>query len=229
MWRTDTDIQRMVENELDWDPDIEPQNIAVQVNDGVVALAGFARSYMDKFEAEKVAKRVLGVKAVANDIEVKFPSGSDRADPDIARDAVDALKHHLPFVSDKLKTVVRNGWVILEGNVEWDFQRRRAESAARKVRGVKGVTNSIQVKPTVNAVDLKLKIEQALKRSAQVDARNISVGAAGGSVTLGGRVRSWAEKEDAVRTAWRAPGVTDVHNRIEVDTALQAALALEEV
>lgn len=226
MLKPDSDIERMVEYELEWDPAIDAKNIAVQVKDSVATLAGFTKSYTDKYTAERVTKRVVGVKAVANDIEVKLPGGTERADPDIARDTIEVLQRDLPFASEKLKSVVRDGWIILEGNVEWDYQRRSAESAVRNIRGVKGVTNSIEIKPQASPADVKLKIEQAFKRTAEVDAHRIRVEADGGLVTLRGRVRSWAEKEEAGRTAWRGAGVTDVRNRIEVDTSLQMAESL---
>ena len=224
MWRTDNDIEKLVEGELEWDPVIEAKDIAVQVKDGVAMLAGFARNYRDKYEAERVAKRVRGVKAVANDIEVQIPSAKSRIDPDIAHIAIQAVKGSVPAISNELKIIVRDGSVTLEGEAEWDFQRRWAASAIRKIPGVKGVTNSIRLKPKVNATDLKAKIEQAFARNAHVDARRIMVEADGGVVTLRGAVRSWAEKEDAEKTALRAPGVTDVRNRIEVDTSLQSAI-----
>jgi osmotically-inducible protein OsmY len=223
MLKSDSAIETMVENELEWDPVIDARNIAVQVKDSVAELAGFTKSYTDKYTAERIAKRVVGVKAVANDIEVKLPSGTERADPDVAHETIEALQRDLPFASEKLKAIVRNGWIILEGNVEWDHQRRSAESAIRKIKGVKGVTNSIEIKPQASPADVKLKIEQAFKRTAEVDAHKIRVEADGGLVTLRGRVRSWAEKEEAGRTAWRGAGVTDVRNRIEVDTSLQMA------
>ena len=226
--RTDDDIKRDVELELEWEPGLDEKNIAIKVSGGVVTLTGFVPSYSDKYDAERVAKRVRGVTAVANDLEVKLATGSERPDPDIARDAVDKLKRDLPYSSQNIKATVRQAWITLEGDVDWDFQRREAEAAVRSVKGAKGVINLIHIKERVSATDVKEKIEEALKRSAEVDANHVTVVAEGGTVTLRGRVRSWAEKEQAEKAAWRAPGVLAVKNEIEVDPALQDTRELEE-
>ncbi|HWD66914.1 MAG TPA: BON domain-containing protein [Caulobacteraceae bacterium] len=220
--RTDSDIKRDVENELSWDPDIDSADIAVAVKDQVVALTGFVRSFSQKWQAERDAKRVLGVSGIANDIEVRLPSVNQRPDPDIARDAVTALKFQLPFWHEHLTPVVKNGWVTLEGDAEWYFQRERAETAVRHVRGVTGVSNMITVKPRVAPMEVKARIEEALKRSAEVDAKQIHVEANGGKIVLEGKVKSWAERQEAERAAWRAPGVTNVVDKIQVGLSLGA-------
>ena len=214
--RLDSEIKRDVEDELRWDPGISSNEIAVSVKSGVVALTGFAKNYGDKFEAEVAAKRVAGVTAVANDIEVRLPDIDQRPDPDIAGDVVTALKREMPVTAPHLKAIVKNGWVTLEGQVDWNFQRERAFSSAYRVMGVKGVTNSISVKPQAAPTEIKRKIEQAFKRSAEVDAQRITVEANGGDIVLRGTVRSWAERREAERAAWAAPGVYHVDDRLVV-------------
>jgi osmotically-inducible protein OsmY len=214
--RSDSEIKQDVEDELQWDPDIDPTDIAVAVKDGIVTLTGFVKSYNDKWEAERAAKRVHGVLGVVNDLEVRLPGIDERPDPDIAREAVAAIKSQLPVSYEQIKVVVRNGWVTLEGEVEWNYQRETAERAVRRVRGVKGITNLIQLKSRVAPSEIKRKIEEAFRRSAEIDADRITVETEGSTVILKGTVRSWAEREEAERAAWSAPGVTRVDNRIRV-------------
>jgi osmotically-inducible protein OsmY len=212
--RSDSDIRRDVEDELRWDPDLDATDIAVNVTNGVVTLTGFVRSYIEKYEAEVDAKRVAGVLAVVNDLQVRLPNIDERPDPEIARDAISRIKSELPYAWEKIRVVVKGGWVTLEGEVEWNYQRERAEAAVRGVRGIEGVTNSIEVKPRVAPTEIRRKIEEALRRAAEIDAGRITVEANGSEVILRGTVRSWAEREEAERAAWWAPGVTKVDNRI---------------
>lgn len=214
--KSDREIENDVKEELRWDPDLHPTDIAVSVHDGVVTLAGFVPSYADKYEAEAAVKRVAGVAGVANDLEVRLPVIDERPDPDIARDAVAAIKAQLPLAWDQIKVVVKNGWITLEGNVQWQFERNIAENAVRRVKGVRGVTNSITLKPRAEPTEIKRKIADALKRNAEVDANRITVETQGSKVVLKGTVRSWIEREEAERVAWSAPGITQVEDRIVV-------------
>jgi osmotically-inducible protein OsmY len=179
-----------------------------------VSLSGFVETYADKIAAEKAAKRVNGVKAVANDIEVKPPY--ERVDPDIAAEAVQSLKRNVNVPSDRIRVTVKNGWITLEGKVGWGYQKEAAEYAVRYLSGVRGIANSIEIEPIVSAADVRTKIEDALRRSAEVDAHRIKVDASGGTVTLSGNVRSWTEVKEAERAAWGAPGVKNVLNLIEI-------------
>ncbi|MDB6091907.1 MAG: osmotically inducible protein [Gammaproteobacteria bacterium] len=214
--RNDGDVKRDVEDELKYDADVDATDIGVSVKNGVVTLSGFVHSYGQKLQAEADAKRVAGVMAVANDIEVRLPSTDARPDPEIARDLVAQLMLELPYSYEEIKSVVKNGWVTLEGEVEWNYQRVKAESTARHVKGVLGVSNLIGIAPRVSPTEVKAKIQNALRRSAQLDANRIDVDANGSEVVLRGTVRSWAEREEAQRVAWLAPGVTKVDNRITV-------------
>ena len=216
--KSDTEIKRDVEAELRWDPEIDQTDIAVKVNDAVVALTGFARSFPEKYRAEATAKRVMGVTAVANDIEVRLPSGDALTDPQVARAAVAALQAALPLSWQEVKPLVHDGHVALEGTVEWHYQREKAEHAIRDLKGVVSVRNSIRIKPRVAPSEIKHKIEEAFRRNAEVDAQHITVDAQGAEVTLRGEVRSWAERDQAQRTAWSAPGVMQVRNELQVRT-----------
>lgn len=214
--KSDSEIERDVKDELYWNPDLDATDIAISVKNGVVELSGFVKSYSDRFEAEAAAKRVAGVVGVANDIEVRLPGMDERPDPDIARDAVAAIKAMLPFSSEHIKVVVKSSWVTLEGQVEWQYQRNTAETSVRRIKGIKGVTNLIKVTPRAEASEIKNKIKEAFKRNAEVDADRLQIEANGGEVILKGTVRSWIEREEAERVAWSAPGVTEVEDRIVV-------------
>jgi osmotically-inducible protein OsmY len=214
--RTDKDIKRDVEDELRWSPELDDRDIAVKVDDGVVMLSGFVHSYFEKYQAEATVKRVKGVAGVANDIQVRPGAGDGHVDPEIARAAVAALKNVLPGVCEGLRVIVNQGRLTLEGAVEWNFQKQQAAGAVRYLRGVTGFNNHVQVKPRVAPVEVKRRIEDAFRRNAQVDAERVCVQTHEGEVTLSGTVRSWAEREEAQRTAWAAPGVTQVKNNLEV-------------
>jgi osmotically-inducible protein OsmY len=218
MMQTDEQIQQDVIREFKYEASLQPNEIGVAVKDGVVTLTGYVDSYLKRWAAEQAAHRVRGVKAVANDIEVRLPTSSERTDADIAAAVTRALEWDASVDIDKLDVTVSNGWVTLQGEVEWGFQRADAERVVRRITGVRGVSNLIAVRPRQRPApeEMKKQIEDALVRSAETDAKRIHVEVRGDKVILTGTVRAWAEKQEAERVAWSAPGVASVENRIVV-------------
>jgi osmotically-inducible protein OsmY len=219
--KADSQVQRDVMTELQWEPTIHAAEIGVAVKDGVVTLSGHVDSYAKRWAAERAAKRVSGVKAVVEEITVKLPDPYRRADADIVRSATNVLEWHFLVPHDRVKVTVQGGWITLSGDVDGYYQKAHAEDAVRHLTGVVGVTNSITIKPPVppvKATEVKTKIEDALKRNARLlrDAEKIQVEVSGHKVILRGSVGSWADHDEAARAAWSAPGVTDVETKIGV-------------
>ncbi len=215
--KTDMQLQRDVIEEMAWQPNISDAEIAVGAKNGVVTLSGFVNTYAQKFAAVRSAEKVRGVHAVADDLKVRLPNALMRSDTDIAHAAVSALKWDVEVPDSRIKVLVDDGWVSLDGAVDWQFQRLAAERAVRHLSGVKGVIDRVTVQqPKVSAYEVNQRIQDALKRSAALDADKISVEAKDGKVVLRGTVRSWSEREDAERAAWASPGVTEVDDEIAV-------------
>ena len=209
-------LQQAVLDELDWEPSVHSADIGVTANDGVVTLTGHVGSYAEKIAAERATGRVSGVKAVAEELEVRYPSALKQGDDDIAKWALQVLSWDINVPKDTVKIKVEKGFVTLSGDVDWYYQRSAAEADVRKLHGVIGVTDNIKIKPSVQASDVRAKIEAALKRNAQIEADNITVRADGGKVTLTGKVETWYDRNLAKRTAWSAPGVTQVDDRLTI-------------
>jgi osmotically-inducible protein OsmY len=213
--KTDEQLQKDVMDEINWEPSVTPAEIGVSAVNGVVTLSGTVQTYAEKWAAERAAQRVQGVKAIADEIQIKPVGMHAKRDTEIAAIAASSLNAHV-WVPTDIRVTVQNGWVTLKGVVNWDFQQKAATDSVRFLAGVKGVENDITVKPMARPHAVKEAIEKALVRNAEVDAGNVIVAAAGGAVTLSGSVRSWGEKYQADTAAWNAPGVDNVQNDINV-------------
>lgn len=213
---SDRTLKLAVEDELTWEPSIDAEHIGVTAEDGVVTLTGHVGSYTEKIIAERAAKRVKGVRAIAQEIEIRLPNDRKASDDQIAKRALDIIAWDSTIPKDKVQVKVQGGFVTLTGQVDWHYQRTDAEYAVRKLEGIKGLSNEIKVKPRVQASDVKHRIESALKRNAEWEAGSIKVSVLDGRVTLDGKVKALYERDLAERTAWSAPGVISVEDHISI-------------
>ncbi|HEY4513656.1 MAG TPA: BON domain-containing protein [Candidatus Paceibacterota bacterium] len=212
--KTDKQIQQDVMDELEWDPEIDSSEIGVAVRNGIVTLSGQITSYAKKLAAEKAAKRIKEVKGIAEELVVKIPSHGKRTDSEIADAIVRALKWNTSIPDEKIKVKVEDGWVTLEGELNWEFQKDQAKQVVGEITGVVGIANLVTIKPRVKTDVVKGKIKEALERSADVEADRIQVEAEGSKVILKGKVRTWSEMNEVERAAWSAPGVTSVEDNM---------------
>lgn len=216
MTKSDSQLKKDVESELEWDAVVKANNIGVATKDGVVTLTGHLDSYAEKYAAERAVQRVQGVKGLAVELDVRLGANAKRTDADLASAAESALRWHALVPEDRVKVMVEKGWVTLSGEVDWEYQRNYAMKAVRPLTGVLGVTNSMSVKPLVTPANIKNRIQGALERQADREAKNIEVVVSGHAVTLKGQVHSWAERTAAQGAAWSAPGITSVVNELRV-------------
>ncbi len=214
--KTDSQLQHDVMAELKWEPAVHAEQIGVEVKNGVVTLAGEVSSYTEKWNAERAAQRVNGVKALAVEMKVKLSEFGKRTDADIAESAKNILGWTSSLPADAVKVLVEGGWLTLSGDVEWQYQRQDAADSVRYLSGVTGVSNQIAIKPSLSATVVKSDIEAALKRRAAADAKTISVEVKGGDVTLTGSVHSWSERDLATRSAWGSSGVRNVVDKMNL-------------
>jgi osmotically-inducible protein OsmY len=215
----DSDLRKRVIDELDWDPAIDPSAIAVAVKEGVVTLSGTVANFSQKLNAERTVKRVFGVKGVAEELTVQVPDSDQRSDADIAHSALSVLRFNVAVPADRVKVVVESGWITLEGELEWQYQRAAAQNSVKYLLGVKGVINNIRLTPRASSADVKQKIQSAFARRAQLDANRIAIDCSDGKVTLRGTVQTWDERQQAEQAAWAAPGVTRVEDNLVVGVA----------
>jgi osmotically-inducible protein OsmY len=213
---TDQRLEQDVISELEWEPSLDASDIGVSAADGVVTLRGNVRSFAERLRAERIALRVFGVTAVVNDLHVRLTGDYRRTDTEIAEAAATALGWNTLVPAGRVVPLVANGWITLTGTTDWRYERDAAARAVRHLPGVNGVINNILVRPHVDATDVRGKIEEALRRSAEIDARRIRITVTDGKVTLSGDVHSWAEREEAERAAWAAPGVREVDDQLAV-------------
>jgi osmotically-inducible protein OsmY len=216
---TDVQLKDEILQELKWEPSVNEAQIGVIVDDGVVTLSGAVTHWPERDAAERAVRRVFGVKAIANELEVKLPVGAERTDADIAREAANALNWNTYVPRDRIQVSVHRGWITLTGEVEWQYQRTSAEDAVRHLLGVKGTVNQITLKPRLAPAEVKGKIIAALERSALVEAKAIAVETRDRKVILRGKVRSWVERDAVEQAAWAAPGVSFVENDLRVEYA----------
>jgi len=214
--KSDSQLQHDVIAELEYEPSVDHADIGVSVNDGVVMLSGFVKSYAEKMAAEKAARRVAGVRALAEEIKVRYPSDPKTSDPEIAKRILDMFVWDVTVPDDKIKVKVEKGWVTLSGTVDWFYQSEAAKKAAGKISGVIGVSNLVEVRRMPGAKDVRDRIIAAFKRNADLDANSITVLTDGNKVTLEGKVHGWHERQIAERAAWAAPGVSKVEDNIVI-------------
>ena len=214
---TDQNTKQTVLDELSWEPSINAAHIGVTARDGVVTMTGHVASYAEKYAAERAAERVSGVKAIAQELEVRYPSSAENGDDDVAKRALQAISWDVFIPRDKVKIKVTKGVITLTGDLDWQYQKESAESVVRRLGGVTGVFNEIKIKPSIKAADVRDKIKAALVRNARIDADDITIATDGGKVTITGQVDSFYERSVAERTAWSAPGVTQVEDLLTVN------------